>query len=307
MRAVATLALVLACTGAYAAAVGGRLGTGRPGAPALRVYAWAPANGRLYSQAGGTATSYRIELPPGRYWLFAGLDGSGAPPIYAAYTLFTRCTRAPRAANAAECDRHEIAEVEVGRRRLADIDLTDWALADESANAIDGVLGRPPGEPYDESGRAAPKFSEYPARAVGPPPEAPVEPHGARTEDREAISAAIAQPASFAGHFVLVPLSCATACGGAALLDVRSGTVFYPHALNPLPPPPACEPRTALTYRRDSRLLIVRSTGTGGAAETRYYTAEGDGGELKLVTSRPGDEPGLAAHCAGERGAHGTR
>lgn len=302
-------ALLLLVTLGFAAAAGGaevsgRLGTGRPGAPALRVYAWSRSANRLYSLASGTAVRYHLELPPGRYWLFAGLEGSGASPIYGAYTGFVRCSRpATRPATAdpapeADCSSHAPSEVSVTARRLTDVDLTDWALDDASATALDNLLGRPPGDPYDESGRAAPKFSEYPARAGSPAPAAR-DPAGERPADREALAVALGAPPNFAGRLSLVPAGCDGNCTGVALIDHASGAVRYPSALNPLPDAPPCEPRAMLQYRRDSRLLIVRSAAPKGARGTTtvtYYTVEGDTPELRVVASRVQPEA-AGSHC----------
>ena len=304
MRIVAIAGLgLLAVGGARATVVGGRLGTGRQAAPALRVYAWARATGHLYSLGLGAATTWNLDLPPGRYWLFAGLEGPGAPPVYAAYTDYVRCLHR-HAAGSGECDGHQIAEVDVGSQPRHDLDLTDWALSDDSASAIDSLLGRPPADPYDASSRAAPKFSEYPARPGATAGVPAREPTGYHEADREAVYAAWNAAANFAGRLQLVPVSCGAGCSGVAMLDHATGAVRYPVALNPLPDAPACESRASLQYRRDSRLLIVRSAGPKAAAATQahYYTVEGDNAELRLVTTRTGSDVPGPAHCApGER------
>ena len=311
----ATLLGIVGSASAQAAVVSGRLGTGRPGAPALRVYAWSRSANRLYSLASGTAVRYRLELPVGHYWLFAGLEGSGASPIYGAYTDYVSCTRrATRAAAAAagapaatDCSNHALAELTVAGRDLADIDLTDWALADETATLLDNLLGRPPGDPYDESGRAAPKFSEYPARA-GSAAGAAREPDGEKAADHDALAGALGSPPNFAGRLSLVPVGCAASCSGVALIDHGSGAVRYPSALNPLPEAPPCEARATLQYRRDSRLLIVRSAtpkSTRSTATVTYYTVEGDIAELRVVASRVQTEA-ASGHCASPLAASGA-
>ena len=309
----ATVLGVVCGARAQAAVVSGRLGTGRPGAPALRVYAWSRSANRLYSLASGTAVRYRLELPAGHYWLFAGLEGSGASPIYGAYTDYVSCTRRatrPAAAGApaaTDCSNHALAELSVAGRDLADIDLTDWALADETATLLDNLLGRPPGDPYDESGRAAPKFSEYPARA-GSAAGAAREPDGEKAADHDALAGALGSPPNFAGRLSLVPVGCAASCSGVALIDHGSGAVRYPSALNPLPEAPPCEARATLQYRRDSRLLIVRSAtpkSTRSTATVTYYTVEGDIAELRVVASRVQAEA-ASGHCASPLAASGA-
>ncbi len=290
---------VFCVVSASATVVGGRLGTGRASAPALRVYAWGRTTGRLYSLAAGTATTWSLDLPPGRYWLFAGLEGPGAPPVYAAYTEYSRCQHRPAQPPPA-CDGHQIAELEVGTHALRDIDLTDWALSDDSASAIDNLLGRPPVDPYDESGRAAPKFSEYPARSATPAASAR-EATGFHDADRDAVAAALAGSPNFAGRLQLVPVACGSNCSGVAVLDHATGAVHYPAALNPLPEPPACEAHALLQYRRDSRLLIIKSAqpkDPAGATMLHYYTVDGDGAELRLVTTQTNLDPTGAPRCA---------
>lgn len=284
---------------APATIVGGRLGTGRANAPALRVYAWSRTAGRLYSLAGGTATTWDLDLPPGRYWLFAGLDGPGAPPIYAAYTEFLRCQRHGVRVTHGDCDAHDLAEVEVAGERLSHVDLTDWALSDASATTLDTLLGRSATDPYDASARAAPKFTEYPARS-GATAAPPREPSGYREADREAVLEAWAEAPSFAARLTFIPVSCGGGCAGIALLDHGTGVVRYPATLNPLPDAPPCETHAVLQYRRDSRLLIVRSAaakGPGPGAQMHYYVVDVDSGELRSIASRPATD--VPAHCAG--------
>jgi hypothetical protein len=263
---------VLACR-ATAATIAGRLGSPAGSAPAQTVYAWSLAVHHLYSvfrPAG--SQQYALELPPGRYLVFAVPEEAGAPPVYGAYTGFARCARAGSAAGT-DCDRHTLLEVELHGRRVDGIDLIDWSVADEAAGELDRLLGRPAGESWSEAELAAPKFSEYPAtRDAGGTAaalELPEGPRGAR--DQVALRAALAaQAPNFAGDFVLLRIDCGADCEDVALLDLRSGRVHYPPLLNPLPASAPCAAQGALKFRADSRLLTI-STSEGEEVATRYY------------------------------------
>jgi hypothetical protein len=75
----------------------------------------------------------------------------------------------------------------------------------------------------------------------------------------------------------------------------------------PLPGPPPCEAHATLQYRRDSRLLVVRSGGAqakaGASTVLTYYTVEGEAAKLRLLSSRSTAEPAggrcaLSAHAS---------
>ncbi len=282
----ATLLLSLVATAAGAGPVSGRLGTPTDVVPALTVYAWSLTGARLHSlttEAGQTA--YTLELPPGRYWLFAMPADPGAPLLYGAHTDFSACAHA-RAPGSAECQGHALRAVTLERGRLDGVDLTDWRLDDASTRELDRILGRPAGGIADEEQLAAPKFSEYPAAAFT----------GARAatlvaidelrlgRDRELLATALASPVNFAGRMVLVRLGCGTGCESVAMIDVATGRVAYPPTLATLPPSTPCSTRGALLFRRDSRLVTV--TGRDRAElVTRYYVWDADSGVLRLVAS----------------------
>lgn len=284
--ATATLCLALAAAVVAAAPVAGRLGTPTGIVPALTVYAWSVTGAQLYSvttEAG--QTSYTLDLPRGRYWLFATPADPGAPPLYGAYTDLAACGHAaePRAP---DCQSHALRAVVVGARGQAGIELSDWHLDDAATRELDLILGRPGGDAVDEVQLAAPKFSEYPAAAyAGPRATALAAGGDARLErDREPLAAALASAPNFAGRMVLVRLGCGSACEQAALVDLASGRVAYPPALAELPASTPCSSRGPLGFRRDSRLVTVTGRDKTELV-TRYYVWDPDSGLLRLVAS----------------------
>ena len=284
-----TLAFALACMSgsAAAAALSGRLGSPAGHVPALTVYAWSLTGARLHSVTTEPGQEhYTLELPPGRYWLFAAPADPGAPPVYGGYTEFVSCARdaARRAAHA--CARHGLTTVPLGARRIDNIDITDWYLADATLAELDRILGRPGEEPPSELELAAPKFSEYPAQPLAAARAAALQGGSdARiVREREALVTALGSAPNFAGRFVLVRLGCGEHCEGAALVELTSGRVAFPAALASLPAPGPCMERGALQFRRDSRLLTVTAR-DGEQLVTRYYVWDGESGTLRVVAT----------------------
>jgi len=268
---------------AAAAPVVGRLASPAGAVPALTVYAWSLTGAKLISittEAG--QASYSMELPAGRYYVFAAPLDPGAPPVYGAYTEFAACTHDAHGG----CAQHGLKPLVVARRAVQGVDITDWYLDDAATHELDGILERTEAGTPAESELAAPRFSEYPA-APSTAPRATALAAGSdpRIErDRELLAAALASNANFAGRTVLVRIGCGDGCETVAFVDAPSGRVAYPELLARLPPAPACAAGGPLQFRRDSRLLLV----TGVSANqrvTRYFAWDPESGQLRLVAS----------------------
>jgi hypothetical protein len=289
LLAVALAGASLAPDAARAATLGGRLGSPSDFVPALLVQAWSRPDGKLYSvrtEAG--QASYSMDVPAGRYVVFAVPADPGAPPLYGAHTRFSVCARDAQSLAAGGCRDHSLVEVEVGKRRPTVADVTDWYLDDAAIAELDRALGLEP-EAVEEAQLAAPKFSEYPVPRLATVPRAlelqPLDDEPRLERDRAALAAALAAPPTFAGRFSIVRVPCASGaadCTGAAIVDLPLGTVTYPPALNPLPPAGPCTDRGVLQYRRDSRLLTLTAR-DGEQLVTRYYVWDGEDGRLRSV------------------------
>jgi hypothetical protein len=289
--AVALACALLTASGsgtANAATLAGRLGSPSDFVPALRVHAWSRPDGRLYTvQTEPGQPTYALDVPAGRYVVFAVPADPGAPPVYGAHTRFSVCARDAQRLGSGACRDHSLVEVEVAKRRVDGADVTDWYLDDAGIAALDRALGREP-EAVDEAQLAAPKFSEYPVPRLATVPRAEeLQPaDDDRLErDRAALSAALVGTPTFAGRFAIVRVPCtsgATGCAGAAILDLPLGTVTYPPALNPLPPAGPCTDRGVLQFRRDSRLLTLTAR-DGDQLVTRFYVWDGENGRLRTV------------------------
>jgi hypothetical protein len=279
-------ALLLLCiTHAHAASVTGRVGTPSGIVPALTLHAWSLTGNELYTQdlAAGQ-THYTLDLPRGRYWLFATPADPGAPPIYGAYTEFVTCVR--DAATGVECRAHGLRVVTVVAHPVTGVDLMDWRLEAAAMVDLDRVLGRPLAEAEEEAELSAPKFSEYPAVPMaGAHAEALLAGSESRAErDHDLLTAALGGNPNFAGRMAVLRVSCGNGCESAALVDLATGRVAYPAPLGALPAATACGAGGALRFRRDSRLLTVTGR-EGGELLTRYYVWDPENGTLRLLAA----------------------
>ena len=290
--AAALLALHAGVAGA--AVVTGRLAPPTGTLPALTLYAWSLTGAKLYSVTTGDGeASFTIELPPGRYVVFAAPADPGSPAVYGAYTEFAACTRdRPRGV----CQAHGLAPIVVGKRRLEHIDLSDWYLDAAVTAELDRILGRVDEAELSDSALAAPRFSEYPAPPWnGSRATALIEGGDERVaRDREPLLAALASRENFSGRAVLVRIGCGDGCESAAVVDLPSGRVAYPGALATLPVRSTCVAAGPLEFRRDSRLLTV-TTPEGAQLLTRYFIWDADGGTLRAIASLAR----LSARCPG--------
>lgn len=305
--------LLLPCLLALPAVAAGGTVSGELGflgdlVPALRIHAWQPANGQhLVFTTQRQQKRYTMQLPPGRWVLFARPNEPGAPDLYGAYSRFAACARNPQALRAGACSDHSLLEVQVWKTgRVDGVDLTDWYLDDASAARLDAVLGRGPGESYTEAALAAPRFSEYPATLLPPGTASTTvgadSPDPRLHRDQAAIATALAKGPNFAGVLALFAVpggtaaTPATAAAGQrpgngqalALLDLRSGQVRWPMALaEPSLDNPCLDSGTErgpVQFRRDSRLLTVTRQ-EGEQLVTRYLVWNDPKGRLEEVAS----------------------
>lgn len=112
---------------------------GRAAAPALIVVARGlDGQGDHLVRVAESTTGYRVEVPAGRYIVFA-VPQDAADPRRGAYTGFSQCARIIRQGGRAirPCTTSPPLTVEIapGAERR-DVDLDDWALKDEVAATL---------------------------------------------------------------------------------------------------------------------------------------------------------------------------
>jgi hypothetical protein len=118
--------------------------------PALTVIAVEQGSGKQFSvETKPDQRSYRLELPQGRYIVFAvphgeGVsDEAGQPPLRGAYSQFSACVlNAPQKAAKGECNEHALLTVEVSAKDvLKRIDIYDWYLPEAEKGKLLAIQG----------------------------------------------------------------------------------------------------------------------------------------------------------------------
>lgn len=201
-------------------------------------------------------TEYSIEVPGGRYWVFARPDEPGLTELYVAFTQFSLCSRGAGGV-AAECADHSLAVVEVpaGPDTLR-IDVDDWMLSEETAAEIEAFLGAAPAS-LDGGELGRPRFSEYrvprspglQATALDLVSEPRAAPFAAQLEE------GVLAGSNFSGRFTLMRVVCGDQCARVAIVDRTNGAITLPDALSQGLGSLPCRAERELDFRDDSRLL----------------------------------------------------
>lgn len=123
----------LALSGAHvqAATIEGKLAYPGEEIPAMVIVAYNLDTRTRYTfDSPAKARRYRIEVPGGRYYVYALSHEGGPTPPRGAYSAYTVCgQRSPQRMQDGKCNEHRVLELHVAdRERRADIDLDDWYL-----------------------------------------------------------------------------------------------------------------------------------------------------------------------------------
>ena len=276
---------------ALATPVIGHLSSPTGTTPALRVYAWS-STGKLIAAATSTGqTVVRLELPAGRYRLFATPADPGVPLVYSGHT---QCSTSE---DAAGCSRHDLRWITVDRDVLVNVDINDWHIDDVQAQMLDRALHRKDGAGDADPSIAAPRFFEYPGatqlrthatRLVG---------HDIRPDWRTRLAEALAAGhINFAGRASIVQLPCGTGCMAARILDLETGRITAVPTGAEQQGLLSCPER--LAYRRDSRLLRIAVDESDGNLLESYYVWDPDASRLRPIGRPSSPTPG---HCLAAR------
>jgi hypothetical protein len=113
--------------------------------PALTVVAVEESSGAQHTlETKEGQRSYRLEVPAGRYIVFAVPHGPGVedepgqPALRGAYSAFSVCVlNTPQKAAAGECTDHALLSVEVGAKDIRkQVNLYDWYLPEEEKSKL---------------------------------------------------------------------------------------------------------------------------------------------------------------------------
>lgn len=141
---------------------------------------------------------------------------------------------------------------------------------------------------------SAPRFQDYPAPAGARfRPSAPRLTSIDAKRYRTMLRSAAAKGVNFAGHYTVAEWGCGASCADFAIIDQRSGKVFFERGLRAIfggavGDEPDGEPSSwALRYRRDSRLLIVVGAPNEDPKREGVAFYDWSGRHLKLVRFAP--------------------
>jgi hypothetical protein len=119
-----------------------------------------------------------------------------------------------------------------------------------------------------------PRFGDYPVKEIYRGRVAPVILEGKRARMfRSKLREDARAGTNFAGHYTVVYWGCGTGCAQLAVVDARTGRVYWPplaYADIPASPEDAAVPHP--NFRPDSKLLVLtRSHYDGRGGRTAYY------------------------------------
>jgi hypothetical protein len=267
MRFAVAVGLLLTATSPIAATIGGRLSYPSEELPGMTVVARNPAGETFTVETRPLQPRYRLEVPDGRYVVFAIARGTGeaaGKEPRGAYTSYSICARDKARLSAGRCQTGPLEEVSVTQARgREDVDVDDWTLPDTLAATLD----------------LQDVFANYPADLNPPPatrmPDFALAPAGA---DRERIMLAAVRGPFYAGRVAVARWPCGEACENWALVDISSGRVAWmDDALRRDFP---CKKAEALEFSEASRLLRVHRL-DGERVVTRDFVWSYEG--LRLV------------------------
>jgi hypothetical protein len=125
-----------------------------------------------------------------------------------------------------------------------------------------------------ETKSQSPRFGDYPVKEVYRGRIAPVVLDSKRARMfRSRLREDSRQGVNFAGHYTVVFWGCGTGCAQVAVVDARTGRVYWPpldYTDIPSPPEDAATPHP--NFRPDSKLLVLtRNRYDGRGSYTAYY------------------------------------
>jgi len=248
MRLPLAAVILLAPDPLLAATIGGRLGYPSEELPAMTVVARNSAGETFTAETRPQQARYRLEVPDGRYVVFAIAQGTGDTAGKAprgAHTAYSLCARDKARLRAGRCKTGPLEEVSVTQARgREDVDIDDWYMPDALTETL---------VPQD-------LFARYPAD-LNPPaqtrsPDFATAPTGA---DLERIQRAVTRGPFYAGRVAVARWPCGEDCENWALVDVASGRIVASDdaALQPLRGGFPCKKAEALEFSEASRLMRV--------------------------------------------------
>src|SRR5262245_13237484 len=214
MRWPFTAVLLLVADPLFAATIGGRLSYPSEELPGMTVVARNGAGETFSVETKPRQDRYRLEVPEGRYVVFAiaqGIGDAAGKEPRGAYTSYSICARDKARLKAGRCATGPLEEVNVTPSRgREDVDIDDWTLPEQLAATL--VLQD--------------LFARYPAD-LNPPAltretDLSTAPAGA---DHQRIQRAATRGPFFAGRVAVARWPCGEGCENWALVDIATGRI----------------------------------------------------------------------------------
>jgi len=261
MHILVAAALLLAAEPLRAATIGGRLSYPSEELPGMTVVARNAAGATFAVETKPKQARYHLEVPEGRYVVFAIARGTGDASGKAprgAHTSYSLCARDKARLRAKRCATGPLEEVTVTPSRgRDDVDIDDWTMPEALAETL-----------VEQD-----LFAKYPAD-LNPPPETRSPDFGTAPigADLERIQRAATRGPFYAGRVAVARWPCGEACENWALVDIATGRIVSPgdQALQPLRSEFPCKKAEALEFSEASRLLRVHRV-DGGRVLTRDF------------------------------------
>ena len=287
MRWPFTAVLILLAGPLCAATIGGRLSYPSEELPAMTVVARNAAGETFSVETRPKQARYRLEVPDGRYVVFAIAqdtgDASGKEPR-GAHTAYSLCARDKARLQAGRCRTGPLEEVAVTQARgREDVDIDDWYMPEALAATLapQDLFARYPADLNPPAETRSPDFSTAPASI-----------------DRERVQRAATRGPFYAGRVAVARWPCGTGCENWALVDMANGRIFSLEdaALQPLRSAFPCKKGEALEFSEASRLMRVHRL-DGERVVTRDFIWSYEAGRLEPAgeSARSVDEFCLAA------------
>jgi len=261
MHILVAAALLLAAEPLRAATIGGRLSYPSEELPGMTVVARNAAGATFAVETKPKQARYHLEVPEGRYVVFAIARGTGDASGKAprgAHTAYSLCARDKARLRAKRCATGPLEEVTVTPSRgRDDVDIDDWTMPEALAETL-----------VEQD-----LFAKYPAD-LNPPPETRSPDFGTAPigADLERIQRAATRGPFYAGRVAVARWPCGEACENWALVDIATGRIVSPgdQALQPLRSEFPCKKAEALEFSEASRLLRVHQI-DGARVVTRDF------------------------------------
>jgi hypothetical protein len=227
MRFAVVGGLLLIAAPVTAATIGGRLSYPSEELPGMTVVARNAAGETFSVETRAKQARYRLDVPDGRYVVFAIARGTGDP-----------AGKEPRGAHTRTGALQEVAVTQARGRQ--DVDIDDWSLPEALSATLElqDVFARYPADLNPPGATRQPDFAAAPAGA-----------------NLQRIQLAAARGPFYAGRVAVARWPCGEACESWALVDIASGRVYWmEEALRGGFP---CKKAEALEFSEASRLLRV--------------------------------------------------